>query len=85
MPNSAFGVGVYKQDLFALHGKAHPQIFAGCGLTCSSLLVDNSDYSCFWGHIVLLPFHHSFIAIIGGLVIARNADEAAFAAHRVHQ
>ena len=64
MPNSAFWVGVHQQYLFALHSKAHAQILAGGGLAGATFLVDNSDYSCFWGHIVLLPFHHSFIVII---------------------
>ena len=32
---------------FVLHGNANVQIFAGRGLSCTSLLVDNSDYSCF--------------------------------------
>ena len=59
-----FGSASTNRTFLPSMARPTPQIFAGCGLTCSSLLVDNSDYSCFWGHIVLLPFHHSFIAII---------------------
>ena len=48
-------VGVYKQDLFALHGKADPQIFAGRGLTCSSLLINHGNHGCFLGHTIVPP------------------------------
>ena len=58
------GSYVYPQNIFVLHGNANVQIFAARGLSCTSLLVDNGNYSCFWSHIVLLLFHPSFIIII---------------------
>ena len=35
--------------------------------------------------VIAVQFHELRFHHLGGLVIARNADEAAFAAHRVHQ